>query len=236
VRGELSPETEEILRRARSGDERMPAPRRRRLKGTLLARIAVGASATLAAGQGAASTLPTLGVGFVAKTVVGIALIGSIGAGSYFALRPARHEARRAMPAVAVAEPPVPVETPEPPEPPAVETHHRRRVAIKPRPAPVRRVAPAAPVDEAAALAAETALLREADRALRAGDNATALARLDEHATRFPHGVLEPERTAERLIVLCELGVADARDVSQFLSSHAGSPLAARVRRACATK
>jgi hypothetical protein len=236
VRGEeLSPETEEVLRRARSGDERMPSPRRRRLKGTLLARIAVGGAATLAAGQGAASTLPTLGVGVVAKTVVGIALIGSLGAGSYFALRPARHQPARH--AAAVVEAPAPVAPVETPEPAVVETHTRRKVG-RPRPVPVRRVAVSAapPVDEAAALAAETALLREADRALRAGDNATALARLDEHATRFPHGVLEPERTAERLIVLCELGVADARDVSQFLSTHAGSPLAARVRRACPAK
>ncbi|HVX93296.1 MAG TPA: hypothetical protein VHK47_00195 [Polyangia bacterium] len=238
MNGELSPETEEVLRRARSGDERMPAPRRRRLKGTLLARIAVGGAATLAAGQGAASTLPTLGVGFVAKAVVGIALIGTIGAGSYFALRPARHQPARHAAAVVQAPPPV-VEPVETPEPPVVETHTRRKVA-KPRPVPARSAAvapsPPPPVDGAAALAAETALLREADRALRAGDNATALALLDEHATRFPHGVLEPERTAERLIVLCELGVADARDVSQFLSTHAGSPLAARVRRACPTK
>mgnify|MGYP001557190041 CR=1 FL=1 len=79
-------------------------------------------------------------------------------------------------------------------------------------------------------------MLRDADRALRAGDMATALGRLAEHEARFPKGALAPERSAERLIVLCEVGAADPRAVSQFLAGRSGSPLAARVRRACAPK
>ena len=95
-----------------------------------------------------------------------------------------------------------------------------------------RHVAP----DATQTLAAETALLRDADRALRAGDMATALERLDEHAARFPTGALAPEREAERRIVLCEVGAADPRAVEQLLAARSGSPLAARVRRACAPK
>jgi hypothetical protein len=228
----LSPETEEVLRRARQG-ERMPQARKRRLKGAVLARIAVASTAALAAGQGAATAM---GAGFVAKAVVGIALVGSVSAGSYLALRPARHPAAppaHAARVVAAAPPRV-----APPAPPPVIDVERPAEVEAPAPA---KAAPSAhrPVarhgarDDTSTLGAETALLRDADRALRAGDSATALARLDEHAARFPKGVLAPERSAERLIVLCQVGVADPRAVAQFLAARTGSPLAARVRRAC---
>jgi len=223
----LSPETEEVLRRARLG-ARMPPTRKRWLKGAVLARIAVASTATFAAGQGAATAM---GAGFVAKAVVAVALVGSLGAGSYLALRPARSAAPArphhltATPAPRPAEPaPQPAVEPPPLEP-AAPVVERAPVVHAHRPA--RSVAP----DPARTLAAETALLRDADRALRAGDTATALARLDEHATRFPNGALAPERVAERLIVLCSLGVADPHAVARFLDVR--SPLAARVRRAC---
>ena len=233
----LSPETAEILRRARLGG-RMPTPHKRRLKGAVLARLTVASTATLAVTQGAATAM---GAGFVAKAVVGLALVGSLGAGGYLALRPARHDAgaARARPVVtppplavaklAVAQAPPVVE-----EPPAAAAPVRNSDLNRPR---ARRaiIRPAAP-DESRSLADETALLRAADRALRAGDTGTALARLDEHAARFPNGALAPERTAERLIVLCELGVADPHAVSQLLAARSGSPLAARVRRACAPR
>jgi hypothetical protein len=218
----LSAETAEILRRARQG-ERMPTTHRRRLKGAVLARIAFASTATLATGS-------AMGVGFAAKTVVGIALVSSLGAGSYLALRPARHHAEAAVSHFVSA---LPRAAPEPPAPP-VSPPSAPPVAVRP---PVARVRHAperhAPVST---LADETTLLRDADRALRAGDTATALERLDEHATRFPKGTLAPERAAERLIVLCEVGAADQRAVSQFLAGHSGSPLAARVRRACAPR
>jgi hypothetical protein len=219
----LSPETEELLRRARLGDERMPVLHKRRLKGAVLSRLAF-ASATVSAPTAWAA------LGVAAKTVVGlagIAIVGTLGAGSYLALRPARHHeaAPRFVSTLprAVEPPPPVVEAPpaavEAPPVAKTRAHHvERHVAIAPP----------------STLAAETALLRDADRALRAGDTATALARLDEDAARFPHGVLAPERAGERLVVLCEVGAADPRAVSQFLAARAGSPLAARVRRACA--
>jgi hypothetical protein len=228
----LSPETEEVLRRVRQG-ERMPQARKRRLKGAVLARIAVASTAALAAGQGAATAM---GAGFIAKAVVGIALVGSVGAGSYLALRPARHPAAATLhpPRVVAAAPPR-VAPPAPPPfvEPATEPPAPAPAPAKAAPRTHRTAARHDAPDESSTLGAETALLREADRALRAGDAATALARLDEHATRFPRGVLAPERSAERLIVLCQLGVADPRAVMQFLAARSGSPLAARVRRAC---
>jgi hypothetical protein len=238
----LSAETQEVLRRARVS-ERMPQTRKRWLKGAVLARIAVASTATLAAGQGAATAM---GLGFVAKAVVGIAVVGSLGAGSYLALRPApAHEAparpqhvnapalRALAPAPRAPEPALPAVV-EPPAPPVVEVPVAPPVVARTSAVRTRRPAErhAAP-DATSTLAAETALLRDADRALRAGDTATALARLDEHASRFPNGALAPERSAERLIVLCQLGVADSRAVDRFLAARSGSPLAARVRRAC---
>jgi hypothetical protein len=108
---------------------------------------------------------------------------------------------------------------------PAPVVRHHRHVT--------RRAPPPPPASD---LAQETRLLRDADRALRAGDPASALTLLDQHAARFPKGALAPERTAERLIVTCELGVADPRRVESYLASRGASPLAARVRKACAAK
>jgi hypothetical protein len=217
--GSLSPETQDLLRRAREGAH-MPATHKRRLKASVLARI-VFASATLGAAPTAVSAMAV-----ATKVVVGLAIVGTLGAGSYVALRPARHH----EPAITYRQAPAPapraelapalaVEEPAPP----------RAAAPRPRRPLERHVAP-----PASTLVQETTLLRDADRALRTGDTATALARLDEHAARFPHGVLAPERTAERFVVMCELHAADPRAVAQFLSTHPGSLLAARVRRACA--
>ena len=223
----LSSETEELLRRARVG-ERMPTTHKRRLKGAVLARIAF-ASTTLAAGQAAVSAM-----GLAAKTVVGLAVVGSLGAGISLALRPARHHFAASAPRAAPRRCRAPSSRSSR-RPPRAAPVVEAPAAVKP-PARARRVERPVAAAPASTLAAETTLLRDADRALRAGDTATALARLDEHAARFPHGVLAPERVGERLVVLCELGAADPRAVSQFLAARVGSPLAARVRRACAPK
>lgn len=227
----LSPETEEILRRAREG-ERMPNAHKRRLKGAVLARIAFTGTATLAASQATAKGL-SLTAGLAAKTVVGVAILGTLGAGGYLALRPARQPApvvTRPVLAPRVEAPPVEVVVEEPV---AIEA---TVPAPAPRHRPAVRRAPPPPPPPAADLAEETRLLRDADKALRAGATAKAIALLDEHAARFPKGALAPERAAERLIVSCELGVADRARVDQFLASRGASPLAARVRRACAPK
>jgi hypothetical protein len=211
---DLTGETQEVLRRARLG-EPMPVRHKRRLKSAVLARIAL-ASTTLAAGQATATGL----FGAAAKTVMAIAVVGSLGTGSYLALRAVRHRVEPA--ARAVVAPPAEKAVPAPsivessaPPPPSHSIAHRA-------PTPARD------------LAAETKLLRAADRALRDGDTTAAAARLDDHAARFPNGALAPERTAEQLIVACEVGGADRTRVDRFLAAHASSPFAARVRRACA--
>ncbi len=88
-------------------------------------------------------------------------------------------------------------------------------------------------VVNAETLADETRLLRDADQALRAGNPARALGLLDEHAARFPRGVLAPERSAERLIARCQLGQLDAKAAQSYLAAHANSSFAARISDAC---
>ncbi len=131
---------------------------------------------------------------------------------------------------------PVSVETtatarPEPSTPPAEAS--RRAAAIA---GPDRDPVDDAPVDAlAAALAAEVELITAAKTALDAGDPDAALARLADHARRFPIGQLANERRGYRAIALCDAGksAAGRGEARVFLDAHPGSPLAARVRRAC---
>jgi hypothetical protein len=221
----LSPETQELLRRAR-GPEAMPSARRRKLKGAVLARVAVASSTVLAAP--AAASL--FGAG--AKVVVGVVVAASLGTGGYLALRPhAPRAARVAVAAPVVAAPvmmPAPVEAPPAPEPapmPVLPSH---------RSAAHHALVRARTNDSHDSIVAETSLLRDADRELRAERPRDALALLERHRARFPHGVLAPERDAATLIARCQLGTESRRDVDGFLATHVGSPLAARVRVACA--
>ncbi|MCA9704711.1 MAG: hypothetical protein KDK70_02540 [Myxococcales bacterium] len=91
-----------------------------------------------------------------------------------------------------------------------------------------------APVADAT-LHAEIALLRPAQKALRAKDYARALRLLDDHAKSFPRSVLAEERSLGRIQALCGLGrtAEAARSIEQFGRAHPGSPLTGRVQRAC---
>jgi hypothetical protein len=88
----------------------------------------------------------------------------------------------------------------------------------------------------ATTLEAETRLIRAGVAALHAGDPAAALALFEQHALEYPTGVLAEERSAERVIALCDLGrESEARSAAEvFLRDHARSPLADRLRESCA--
>jgi hypothetical protein len=228
---DLSPETQELLRQAR-GPEEMPAARRRKLKGAVLARVAVASSTALAA----PAVASIFGAG--AKVAVGIAVAVSLGTGGFFALRPRAPQA--AAPRVVVTAPVVaapvvarPAEMPPPPGP-ALVNELPTRAPSPPAHRPAHHVAVRPSADDS--IVAETALLRDADRDLRAERPRDALALLDRHRAQFPRGVLAPERDAATLIARCELGTEARRDVDSFLATHVGSPLAARVRVACAPR
>jgi hypothetical protein len=102
------------------------------------------------------------------------------------------------------------------------------------------RSTPAEGTDTAPAASAhvgeETALMRRAHEALRAGDASRALSLLREHAVRFPSGILAEERSAELVSTLCQLGrkVEAEREAQRFLSQLPSSSLAPSVRASCA--
>ncbi len=75
--------------------------------------------------------------------------------------------------------------------------------------------------------------LEDATRDLRAGDPATALSRLEEHADHFPNSPMADVREALRLEALAGLGrFAEAgQAAARFLLQHPTSPLSQRVRR-----
>jgi len=225
----------------------MPVAKRRQLKAGVLTRIAAGGSVVLAASEAAGAGLWASTLGAAIKGAAAFAVVASIGAGGYFAMRPAQRvpaqvapratsmpvagpetklEPRQPVPSAVVASPPQTLSHPAPrPKPPA-------RVAERPSPAPAA-VAMTAPAVDSSSLTEETRLLREADRAIRAGDRERAMALLNDHATRFPDGNLAPERLAERMVILCEEGKADASAGARFLAMHPGSALTARLKQSC---
>lgn len=89
---------------------------------------------------------------------------------------------------------------------------------------------------ETSDVAAEAALLRQAQRDLNSGNPSAALVSLDAFRTRFAHGTLREEESAARVLTLCALGrTADAtREARIFARRFASSPLLARVSGSCA--
>jgi hypothetical protein len=95
--------------------------------------------------------------------------------------------------------------------------------------------APAASDPNIDPLQAETAALREAQRALRAGDAASAISLTKKQDTVFQAGSLGQERAAVRIFALCAIGnVVQARsDATDFIRRWPRSPMLSRVRSAC---
>jgi hypothetical protein len=84
------------------------------------------------------------------------------------------------------------------------------------------------------ALKDELALLKRAERAIRAKEAALALSFLDELDRRHPRSALREERTAARIIAECMLSLPAAGSrAAHFLEAHRDSVYVDRVRRAC---
>jgi hypothetical protein len=142
--------------------------------------------------------------------------------------------------------PAMPERTPSPPASPRTEMHASALpetlaptfpTTIPAAPAVASDSVPVSPAVSPgqSALEQEAALLRQADAFLKGGDAANALRLLDDLAARFPHGSLEPERSAERVFALCRAGRVDdaRREAGMFLEAHGIGPLATRVRASC---
>jgi hypothetical protein len=95
-----------------------------------------------------------------------------------------------------------------------------------------RSVASAPPTSS---LAAELAMLQRARRALNARNGRLALGIVQDLDEQFPKGVLIEERSATRVLSLCQLErVDEARGVARaFLERYPVSVYAERVRRSC---
>jgi hypothetical protein len=84
-------------------------------------------------------------------------------------------------------------------------------------------------------LPAELSLLRSARAALEGGDASGALTLLDSYARSYPHGTLQEEMLASRVLALCALGrVEEARGSARRLELIAPRSLhLAQVRASC---
>lgn len=131
----------------------------------------------------------------------------------------------------------------ESPEAPRAEPASAERVAVARRSArpPASEAAGASrgvdgPGAEAARQSDELALLRRAERAVRGGNAALALALIGEVEARHPRSTLLEERRAIELLAHCAVNATDARArAERFLRDHPSSVYAGRVRETCPT-
>lgn len=198
------------------------------------------------------SRLSMLGVGLVVGAVVGGWLGFGLGRSSSSAARPAASasapaephatpprelgagEAEGVLPALDVlaADAAAPSAAPEPAaeatasEPDGRTTARARALAHRAPP----------PSKPESSLARELAMLQRARRALNADNGRLALGIVEELDERFPAGVLIEERSATRVLSLCQLErVAEAKQAAQaFLARYPASVYAERVRKSCA--
>lgn len=84
-------------------------------------------------------------------------------------------------------------------------------------------------------LEAEMQLVTRAQKALKSGQPGEALRALDEHARRFPSGVLALERSGVRTVALCQAGrVDEGRSAARsYLRLVPNSVMSKRIRIAC---
>jgi hypothetical protein len=236
---ELDPETRALIDLARAGDDPTVSDRRRVLRGlsvSLSAAAAVTAAAGSASAAGSATAVATSASGSVAAWLATGALVGLVASTTVVALTGPSSEAPGASSASPPGDPPAarPVRL-ESPEGVTAQGTTAAQPEPQPDPQPRRSPLPAAVPTAAPDLAAETALLREAQSALGRGDPLAALGALDAHAARFPAGVLTEERLGARALALCNLGrrAEGAQAASALLERSPTSPLRARIVEAC---
>ena len=257
----LSPEARALLEAARRDSAPTDADRERAQR-TL---SAVLGPLPLPQAQPAPGTGPVMPPSSLAAKAVIVAVLVGAGAGGLLLwnLRCTPQERPRTVePAVAMLASPqlVPVALPRPAEPPAgsplpdpvPETRpprarpappspvfapmDLREPELLPAPIPVPEPpAPAAPAGPkpAGGLEEELRLLRPAQLAR---DPARALELLDEHARRFPQGLLREQRIAARINALCALHRTDEarEEAARFLAESPQSLFASKVRDSCA--
>jgi hypothetical protein len=231
---------------------RLPEAERARLRAGMDARLAALAAVSLAAGAGAVATKSAsaaagvagakagvMGLaGGAAKVFLACAVAAAVGVGGGTIIKQRRQAQSRAAPVV--------VARPQPAAPPAVEipvveevkvappVEVQRPVVVTARPH-VAKPAPRKPAPDPVSLAAEQALLRQAQAAIMDGDANGSVRKLDKPEQGNAEGARE-EREAAWVLALCAAGrVQEARVLGRrFLAQRPASAQAAGIRRSCA--
>ena len=237
---DLSPQARALLQAARPYDEPNDDDQRR-VRSSVLSRVgagaAIGLAATVSTSTLAASTGTILG-GTVAKLGIAMLLAGGLSTGAYFATHARSVAPQTAVETVKVAPPaalPANGEAAAAIQAPASIDDTAKTVAEAPAPPAARTAGKVRAPKVSGDIEGEVRLLEEADADLRRGDAAGALARLGEHASKFPGGALRQEREGMNVVALCQAGrQAEGRAAAdRFLSRSSKSALASRIRAAC---
>lgn len=234
---DMSPELRALTDSARRGDDPTDDDRARvrRALALKLGAAALGTSAAASAGS-SASVAASKGVFVVWWFKVGVAaLVVASVTTAVVVTRPKQSGApvRVSAPsAVArVREAPARMETDVAMTPAVRVETPDAAVASAPSAAVVRQTPRAR--EEANDLTEELAALREARRAMAAGEPERALEILDTYARAHHGGVMAVEREGARLIASCAAGRDVRAEAEAFVTRHGDAPLASRVRAEC---
>jgi hypothetical protein len=244
---ELSPRARQIVGAAREADGPTEADKRR-VRAAVFAAIAAGTAAGSATAEAAAESAATSGatggsVGVTAAMPTSLKVLAVaasavvIGVGGYILTRSDDPPADRPKPSVAVTSP-----EPEPPAPDPVEPTPQPGVD---EPAPTSEPELEmefepdhikAPSRKPSTIEAERQLLVQARTMRRSGDARAALAILDDYTRKFSGGILVEERSALRVLVLCDLGntARATAAAKKFVARWPSSVQASRLRSSCA--
>jgi hypothetical protein len=239
---QLSPTARRLFELARGQDEPDDVARNRVAR-ALSARIAAGVGLTMTS---AALAKSAVGLGAIAaKSTLVVGVAGALVAASYLGwrtVRPADSPVASSHQPPLIARPLLALHQEDQPSaqpPPSVAGKESARLPIHRKPArpSVQPESSARPSAEAASdrLRAETEALRLAQQALRDKTPEQTLRLLDEQDVRFHDGQLRQERSAARILALCQLGrVEEARaQALGFERAWPHSALLGRVRSAC---
>jgi hypothetical protein len=234
---ELGPETRRLLELAREGDEPDLADEHR-VRRSLARRVAADAAAA-ALGLGGAKSAAAAGLGKpITLGLVGLGVVLGLVYGLRVPSRPtpsAEQPAFGPAPSLsatsgawAVAAGAAEAPSSSSPQPSATVSLSRSASTARLNPMPE-------PPSDADPLQAETAALRSAQRAIRSGQPARALALILEQDITYRGGVLGQERAAARIFALCDLGrPEEARaEARRFAKQWPRSPLLGRVQSGC---
>jgi hypothetical protein len=238
---DLGPKELELLSALKASDE-PAAEDRERIRRRVWLAVGLAAVGTSGAGIGTQTAVAaTQKVGFFAATTAKVGLVvGLASGGAVLATQPWSNEAltrpsETASRVVDTSEHPTSVVVPAINSAPLLEpsAQPERETASVSR-ARAKREAPSF-TPSARDLDAEIELLHSARQSLQAGQWSGALDKLNEHARRFPKGILASERQASVAIALCRSGDVSAGKTRalRYLSRNPKSPLADRVRASC---